>query len=187
MNARAADPLQMLVSRATLARAEQVKPIPFPIRAHSARASLGLPKLAYLSASSISAAAVAISLPLCNLSKLIRDMTLHAMWIQVDHRLGSRLQCGGAGYAECERRGPGQVAAYSTVRFRVPRRTRGTPCAAVGRCARACGPGLLDSNIPSHGRQGSFFGFTTNSSGDATGLLDGRMRHCVSNGAYEAF
>ena len=56
---------------------------------------------------------------------------------------------GGAGYAECERRDPGQVAAYSTVRFRVPRRTRGTPCAAVGRCARACGPGLLDSNIPS--------------------------------------
>ena len=54
---------------------------------------------------------------------------------------------GGAGYAG-ERRGPGQVAAYSTVRFRVPRRTRGTPCAAVGRCARACGPGLLDSNIP---------------------------------------
>ena len=47
----------------------------------------------------------------------------------------------------------GQVAAYSTVRFRVPRRTRGIPGAAVGRCARACGPGLLDSNIPSHGRQ----------------------------------
>ena len=62
---------EMLESRVTLARAEQVKPIPFSIRAHSARASLGLPKIAYLSASSISAAAVAISLPLCNLSKLI--------------------------------------------------------------------------------------------------------------------
>ena len=61
----------LLESRVTLARAEQVKPIPFSIRAHSARASLGLPKIAYLSAGSISAAAVAISLPLCNLSKLI--------------------------------------------------------------------------------------------------------------------
>ena len=142
----------VLESRVTLARAEQVKPIPFSIRAHSARASLGLPKLAYLSASSISAAAVAISLPLCNLSKLIGDMTLHAMWIQVDDRLGSRLQRRSRrGYAG-ERRGPGQVAAYSTVRFRVPRRTRGTPCAAVGRCARACGPGLLDSNTFASGR-----------------------------------
>ena len=135
----------MLESRVTLARAEQVKPIPFSIRAHSARASLGLPKLAYLSASSISAAAVAISLPLCNLSKLICDMTLHAMWIQVEDRLGSRLQRRSR-VRGAERRGPGQVAAYSTVRFRLPRRTRGTPCAAVGRCARACGPGLLDSN-----------------------------------------
>ena len=84
---------------------------------------MGLPKLAYLSASSISAAAVAISLPLCNLSKLIHDMTLHAMW----EGIGQDLVCGGAaGYAG-EGPGPGQVAAYSTVRFRVPRWTRGTP------------------------------------------------------------
>ena len=64
----------MLESRVTLAKAVQIKPTPFSIGAHSARASLGLPKLAYLSASSISAAAVAISLPLCNLYELIDDL-----------------------------------------------------------------------------------------------------------------
>ena len=61
----------MLESRVTLAKAVQIKPIPFFYWGTLGPGLRGLPKLAYLSARSISAAAAAISLLLCNLCEII--------------------------------------------------------------------------------------------------------------------